>query len=92
MNRFRNKLPVSNTVTSELISDNLSGFAFVLVQQPLKEPLCRLSVPTLLQEHINDFTVLINGSPQVMECSLNLHEHLMNEERVTITLMFLLNR
>ncbi|MFT6056459.1 MAG: hypothetical protein ACJAS2_000734 [Pseudohongiellaceae bacterium] len=78
---------MSHSVTSELISDNLSGSAFVLVQQPLKEAPCRLSVPTLLQEHINDLTVLINGSPQVVPLTLDLHEDFIYEERISISLM-----
>jgi hypothetical protein len=79
---------MSNFVTSELIGDNLSGFAFVLVQLPLKETLCSLSITPLLQEHINHFTVLISGSLQVLPLTLDLHEDLVNEERIAVSLMF----
>jgi hypothetical protein len=79
---------MSNSVTSELIGDNLSGFAFVLVQQPLKETLCGLAISPLLQEHIYHFTVLIYGSPQVKALTLDLHEDLIDEKCITIPLVF----
>ena len=59
-------------------------------QQPLKEPLCGLSVPPLLEKYIHHFTVLINGSPQIMLLSLDLHEYLINEESITILDVFVL--
>jgi hypothetical protein len=87
MNRFWNQFSMSNSVTSELISDNLSGFAFVLVQQPLKETLCSLSISPFLQEHINNLTILIHSTPQIVLPPMDLHEHLINEESIAIALV-----
>jgi hypothetical protein len=60
----------------------------MLLQESLKEPLCSLSISPLLQEHISHFTVLINGSPQVVLLNMDLHEDFINEERISIFLMF----
>ena len=79
---------MSYTIASQFIRDNLTWLAFMSSQQPLKEPLCGPSVPPLLEKYINYFSVLINGSPQIMLLSLDLQEDLINEERVTISLMF----
>jgi hypothetical protein len=39
---------VGNTVTPQFIRNNLSGIAFVLPQESLKEAFCNLSVTPLL--------------------------------------------
>jgi hypothetical protein len=40
-----------------------------------------------LEKDINNFTVLIDGSPQVMPMTLDLHEYLVNEKGIAIPLM-----
>jgi hypothetical protein len=40
-----------------------------------------------LKKYINHFTVLVNGSPQVVPLTLDLHEHLVNVERVSISVV-----
>ena len=78
---------MSNSITSELISHNLSGLAFVFIQKSLKEPLCGLSVAPLLQEYINNLTILIHSTPQIVLLPLDLNEHLINEESIAIALV-----
>ena len=56
-------------------------------QQPLKEPLYSLPVTSFLQEHINNFTILINSSAQIILFTLDLHEYLINQVRIAIPLM-----
>lgn len=79
---------MSHTVTSGFIRDNLSGFAKMLLQESLKETLRGLSISPFLEKYINNFTVLINSPPQIMLLSLNLHEDFINEEGITVSLMF----
>jgi hypothetical protein len=46
-----------------------------------------LCVSPFLKEYINNFTVLVNGSPQVMLLPLDSHEHLINEESIAVALV-----
>ena len=78
---------MSNSITSKFIGHYLPWLTLMLPQQPLKEALCSLSVPTLLQEYINYFTVLVDSSPQVKALILDLHKDLINEERIAVALM-----
>jgi len=41
-----------------------------------------------LKKHINDLTILIDGSPQITLFTINLDENLINEKCVTVSLMF----
>jgi hypothetical protein len=52
------QLPVSNTITSQLIRHDLPGLAAVVPNQSLEESLRRCSVTAGLQEFINDFPIL----------------------------------
>jgi len=43
------------------------------------------SIPLLtLQEHINDFAILIVRVPQILLLTLDLHEHLVVEKRIAV--------
>ena len=75
-------------VASQFIRDNLPGLTSVILQESLKEALCALSITPLLQEYINYFTILINGPLQIILLPANLNEHFINEESITIPLMF----
>jgi hypothetical protein len=59
----------------------------MFLQYSLKETLCGLSISSCLEKDINNLTILINRSPQVMLLSLDSNEYLINEERITIPLM-----
>jgi hypothetical protein len=72
-----------DTVTSELIRDNLPTFATMFLQ----ESLCSLGITAALKKYINDPTILINGPPQVMLFSLDLHKYFINEECIAISLL-----
>ena len=87
VNRFRDKLSMSHTVTSQFICNNLPRFPTMFPQQPLKETLCSLPVTSFLEKDINNFTILIDGSPQEMLLTLDLHKYFIDEESVTISLM-----
>ena len=78
---------MSHVVAAQFVRDNLTWFAVMFTQESLKKALCGLSITPLLQVYIDDFTVLIYGSPQVVPLTLDLHEYLINEERIAIPLM-----
>ena len=48
-------------------------------QFPMRNP-----IPLGLEEYINHFTILIDGSPQVMLLTVDLHENFVNIEGITI--------
>ena len=52
-----------------------------------KESHSCLSISSVLKEYIDHFTILVYCSPQVMLFALNLDEHLIYEESITISLM-----
>jgi len=67
--------------------DDASGFAAADAEQSLEEPHCCLSISAILSEHIHYFTVLIDGAPKIVLYALNLHEDLIEEEGITVTLV-----
>ena len=79
---------MSHVEASQFIRDNLPGLTSMILQESLKESLCALSITPLLQEYINYFTILINGPLQIILLPANLNEHFINEESITIPLMF----
>jgi len=76
-----------HSITSQLIGHNLPWRSFVNLEQSIKESLCSLTITPFLEKHVNDFTILINGSPKVVLLSTNFYENFIDEKDVTITLM-----
>jgi hypothetical protein len=60
----------------------------VFFQHLPEKSLGSLSVSPVLKKHINDFTILIYGSPEIALLAINLDEHFINEKGVTVSLMF----
>jgi hypothetical protein len=44
-----------------------------------------------LKEYINEFTILIYGSPKTTLLAINFNKHLINEKRITKTVVFFRN-
>jgi hypothetical protein len=87
MNRFRDYFPMSDRIAAQLIRHNHPGLTAMALQQPPKEALRSRSISLGLQIYINNFAILVNGSPQVMLFATNLHKDFINVEGVTISLM-----
>ena len=75
---FRDYLTMGDWITSQFVSNDLSGFTLVTANQTLEEPLCRSSFTTGLQEYIYYFTVLVNCSPEVMQLPVDIDEDFIN--------------
>ena len=84
MNDIWHQVPVSDTVTTQLICNDPPRFAAVHSDQALEETLCCPSVPARLQKHIDHLSVLVNSSPQTVLFALNFHEYFIYIESVTI--------
>ncbi len=71
-----------NAITSQLVRHNRSRMATVRSQQPRKEALSRLAIALLLHEYINDFSILIHGTPQIVRLSVDLDKDLIEIESI----------
>ena len=81
VNHFGHQLSMSDTITPQLIGDDLPWFSLMIPQQPLEESLGRLAIPPGLKKDIDHFTVLINCSPQIALFAAYFHEDLIIEKK-----------
>lgn len=88
MNRIGNEFSMCNNITSEFISDYLPRFIPMCLQKPFKESPCCLAITTFLKIHIDNLSILINCSPEVMLFTVNLDEHFIDEKCIAIATMF----
>ena len=84
MDGFGDQFPMSNAVASQLIRYDLAWPIPVTFEQSSEEALGRFAVSARLHEHINDFAILIDRAPQILLLTLDLHEHLVEEERIAV--------
>jgi hypothetical protein len=87
MNCIGNQFPASDTVAPQLVRYYFSGFITMRIQQSFEKTFGGLAVASPLQEDVDDFSVLIDGSPQVVLPTINLHENFIDIESVTETLV-----
>ena len=77
-------IPRSRTLVISLFP----GLPLVASQQSPEEAPRTITILFSLNIHIHHFTVLINGSPQIVLFAAYLHEDLINEKCIAITPMF----
>jgi hypothetical protein len=65
---------MSHTITSQFISDNISKLITMTLQDPLEKPLSSSPITLRLKIHINNLTVLVNCSPQIMLLTIYFDE------------------
>ncbi len=87
MNNLRDKFTTGNTIATQFISHDLSGFSTVTTQQSLEEPLCSSPITPSLEKYINDVAIPINRAPQVMLSAIDLYKVFINVEGVSVALM-----
>ena len=79
---------MSNAITPQFIGNYLSGFTAMASQQTLKESLSSSTITLRLQIHINNLTILIDCSPQVVLFAIHLYKDFIDAEGVAIASMF----
>ena len=52
------------------------------------EPLCRCSISLSLEIHINQLTILIDRSPEIMLLAVDLYKDFVNVESVAVASVF----
>ena len=75
---------MNNTKASQLIRYDLTWLIPMTFEQSSEEALGGLAISACLQEHINDFAILIDRAPQILLLTLDLHEHLVEEKRIAV--------
>ena len=87
VNRLWHKFSVRNAIASQFVHHNLSWFAAMIFQKPLKETFCSSAIATGLDKHINHIAILVNSPPQVLLFSTYLYKHLVDVESIANSLM-----
>ena len=85
VNRLGDTLSMRHTIASQLISHDLSGLTSMTAQKSLEKALCSSTIALRLKKHIDNISVLIHGSPQVMQLAVDLYEDFINVESVAVT-------
>ena len=65
-----------HAIASQLVGDDHARHILQVFQQTLKEPLGGFSITPLLDQNIEDDTILIHGTPQIMLNALDPDKHL----------------
>jgi hypothetical protein len=84
VNRLGDQLKMCNSIALQLIRHDLSGFAVMVPQQASEKAFSRSPIPFGLKIHINDFSILIDRSPQVLLLAIDLHEDFIDVEGIAI--------
>ena len=72
-----------DTVAAQLVGHEPHGFLSLTLQQSAKEsPRCT-PVPTGLYEDVNQVTVLIHRAPEILALTVDRHEDLVQEPRIS---------
>jgi hypothetical protein len=77
-----------DSITSQLVRKDLSRLTLMEVENASEKLLSSLTIAAFLEKYIHHFTVLVNGSPQVLLLTINLHEHFVNVKGITEPLVF----
>ena len=60
------QLALRHPIASQFVGDDHSRHILQALQQTLEEPLCSFPITPLLDQNIENDTILIHGSPQIM--------------------------
>ena len=81
--RIRNEVTLRDLVAGELVRNDAAGFCFGGLEDPSEEPFRCGSVAFLRQISVDNLTVLVDGSPQLVLCTADFNDDFIDEERVT---------
>ena len=79
MDGIRYHLPMRDPITPQLVRHALPGLITVCFQQAFEEAFGSSSLPPNLQKHTNNFTILVNGAPEIVLLPVDLDEDLIDE-------------
>jgi len=76
-----------HTVTSQLVRHDFPGLSTIAPHEPLKEAFRCRAISSSLKIDIDYFAILIHSTPQILLLTIDLHEDLIDEERIAITMV-----
>ena len=79
----RHDVVMSDTVAGELVGDETTRRLSLAPQQSPKESACRSPVSTRLDENVDQVAVLIHRAPEILALTVDRHEHLVQEPRIS---------
>ena len=82
VDRIGDEFPPGDGVTAQPVRHDLAWLT--LSQQSLDEALCSIRVSSLLEQHVDDFAVLVDGPPQVPPLTSDPDEDLVQVESVAV--------
>ena len=74
-----------HTVAPQLVRHDLPGLAAMSPHKPPEESLRCRAISSSLQIDVDHFSILIHSPPQILLLTIDLHEDLVDEERIAIT-------
>jgi hypothetical protein len=84
VDRFWDEFPPRDRVAPQLVRHDRPGLSPMAGKQASEESLGGLRISSLLEQHINDLTILVDRPPQVPLLASDSNEDLINEERVAV--------
>jgi hypothetical protein len=76
-----------DAVASQFVGHYLPGFTTMCFQYTSEESLSCFAVTSTFQKDIDDLSILIDSSPQVVLYTANLHKDFIDEKGIAETLM-----
>ena len=75
---------MSNTITTQLISYDLSGFTAMVPYEAIEEAFSCGPIALCLKIDINHFAIPVDRPPKVMLPAVGLHEDFVDEEGIAV--------
>ena len=83
MFNFRKQLAFCHTVAPWFVGDEDTWHILQALQQPLEEALRCPGIAAALHQNVEHDAILVNGTPEIMQYSLDTNEHLIEVPLVT---------
>ncbi len=74
---------MGDTVAAQLVGDETTRFLSLTLQESPKESPRRPPVPTRLYENVDHAAVLIHRAPEILALTVDRHEYLVQEPRIS---------
>jgi len=75
---------MGNTVASQFVRHDVPGLTITTPYKPLEEAICCSAISAGLSIDINHVSILIHSAPQVLLLAIDLHEDLIDVERIAV--------
>ncbi len=76
-----------DTVASQLVRHYLPRFHSMCFQKSFEETLSGFTVTSTLQQDVDNLSILVDSSPQVVLYTVNFHKYFIDKKCITETLM-----